>query len=400
MRKRLMLVLLSITVLVLCATVGLADKSDGDTYTFCPAMSMSLYNSMIKNLLDLSDAQASLIQVSSDGVKDGNVVYSNAMQDTIFIFGGTTSEYGTASTAYIYCSLKDSSTLKNIPMLVWASCIEMKYYGEIKETGSTFLEWVNEERRDGETFTTPYFIALYKEEPRDNCSLLLTIADNTNVPQQNAEVNATEKSSNVSQIDSFSLWHKIQLGDSVATVKEKLQEEYLFTEGLEKDDEDSDYEYLGYMGDVAANSAMVNLYFDKRQELVEVAYNFYSIDPESGYAELKNNLIKKYGDPFSGTGSDSNRLSHIKYKLDHIGTSTSYGKNAKTYHYDEWLVECNGEYYKIEMISYGYDVNTATGQRTVTFVEIIYSHAPANMVNSTQATPEPEAEKRDPLDDL
>ena len=89
------------------------------------------------------------------------------------LFGGVTGEYDTATTAYIYCSLKDSSMLKNVPMLLWASMIDMKYNGEIKETGSSFLEWVNEERRDGETFTSPYFTALYSEEFKDNCTLLL-----------------------------------------------------------------------------------------------------------------------------------------------------------------------------------------------------------------------------------
>ena len=95
------------------------------------------------------------------------------MQDTFFIFSGTTNEFGTATRAYIHCSLKDSSTLKNIPMLIWASIIQLKYYGEIVETGESFLEWVNEDRADGDTFTTPYFIAIYSEEPRDNCTLLL-----------------------------------------------------------------------------------------------------------------------------------------------------------------------------------------------------------------------------------
>ncbi len=171
--KRTLVCLISILVLCLCMPSGIADETEGDMYTFCPFMSTYFYNAMIKNYLELNDTQAALLQVSSDGLKEGNLVYSNVMQDTLFIFGGTTEEFGTATTAYIYCSLKDSSTLKNIPMLIWASIIQMKYYGEITETGSSFLEWVNDSKTNGDTFTTPYFIARYSEEPRDNCTLLL-----------------------------------------------------------------------------------------------------------------------------------------------------------------------------------------------------------------------------------
>ena len=173
MSKKVLSVLIITSVLILSLTPALADKSDGDLYTFCPYMSTSFYNTMMKNLLDLTDTQATLIQVTSDGVKNGNLIYSNIMQDTVFIFSGTTSEFGTASTAYIYCSLKDSSVLKNIPMLIWAAGIQMQYYGEIEETGSSFLEWVNSDLKDGEIYTSPYFIATYHEEPYDNCSLLL-----------------------------------------------------------------------------------------------------------------------------------------------------------------------------------------------------------------------------------
>ena len=160
-------------ILILCITTCLADESEGDMYTFCPAVSILYYNSMLKNFLDLNDTQAAIFQVSSDGTKDGNLVYSDILQNTFFFFGGASSEYDTATTAYIYCSLKDSSTLRNIPMILWASIIQMKYYGEIVETGSSFLEWVNDGRKNGDTFTTPYFIARYTEEPFDNCSLLL-----------------------------------------------------------------------------------------------------------------------------------------------------------------------------------------------------------------------------------
>ena len=173
MRKRLISILAAVLVLMLCIPSGLADKSEGDQYTFCPYISTLFYNGMIQSLLELDDSTAALIQVTSDGVKDGNLVYSNILNETIFIFGGTTSEFGTATNAYIYCSLKDDSVLKNIPMIVWASQIQYKYYGNLDETGSTFLEWVNGNRKDGATFSTPYFQARYSEEPHEYCTLLL-----------------------------------------------------------------------------------------------------------------------------------------------------------------------------------------------------------------------------------
>lgn len=172
MKKKLICIFIA-SVLLLCTTTSLADKSEGDLYTFCPAMSILYYNSMLKNFLELSDTQAALLQVSSDGFKDGNLVYSDPLQNTFFFFGGCSSEYDTATTAYIYCSLKENSTLKNIPMILWASIIDMKYNGEIKQTGSSFLEWVNDGKSDGDTYTSPYFFATYTEKTLDNCTLLL-----------------------------------------------------------------------------------------------------------------------------------------------------------------------------------------------------------------------------------
>ena len=166
-------ILLTVMLLLFSVSSGFADKADGDLYTFCPYLSTEYYNTLLKNFLDLNDAQAALLKVSSNGLRDGNLVYTNMMQDTIFIFSGTTEEFGTATSAYIYCSTKDSSKLKNVPMLLWAAQIDQKYNGEIKETGSSFLEWVNDGKTNGETFTSPYFTALYKEERGSYCSLLL-----------------------------------------------------------------------------------------------------------------------------------------------------------------------------------------------------------------------------------
>ena len=173
MIKKAMCVLMLVCVGVLGIAPGLADRAEGDLYTFCPAMSTMLFNSVLVSFVEPSDSQALLIQVASDGLKDGNIVYSNPLQDTVFIFGGTASEYGTGTTAYIYCSLKSGSTLKNIPMIVWAACVQMKYFGSIEETRSGFLEWVNGNRKHGDVFTTPYFSAIYSEEPYVFCSLLL-----------------------------------------------------------------------------------------------------------------------------------------------------------------------------------------------------------------------------------
>ena len=148
--KKVLICFLIATVLLSCVTPSLADESEGDLYTFCPAIGTLYYNSMLKNFLELNDTQAALLQVTSDGLKDGNLVYSDALQTTFFFFGGASNEYDTAATAYIYCPLKDSSTLKNITMIIWASIIDYKYNGEIKETGSSFLEWVNDGRTDGD----------------------------------------------------------------------------------------------------------------------------------------------------------------------------------------------------------------------------------------------------------
>ena len=109
-------------------------------------------------------------------MQDGALAYSNVMRETIFLFGGVSNEYETGTSAFLYCSLKEDSVLKNVPMLIWASCIEMGYNGKIEQTGSSFLEWVNSpDTKDGDMYTSPYFYALYSEEQYDHCTLLLTI---------------------------------------------------------------------------------------------------------------------------------------------------------------------------------------------------------------------------------
>ena len=173
MSKRILVVFLAVLVLLMYAMPGLASESEGDLYTFCPYLSTSRYNTFLKNLLELSDSQATLLQVTSDGLIDDTMIYSDLLRNTYFMFNGVSSEYDTATSAYISCSLEDSSALKNIPMLLWASIIEFEYYGELTESGSSFLEWVNTERKDGETFYSPYFIASYSETPNESCSLLL-----------------------------------------------------------------------------------------------------------------------------------------------------------------------------------------------------------------------------------
>ena len=167
-------IIIVVALITISASSGIADESEGVLNTFCPHMSIGMYYKMLKSMLELNDTQAAALQVSADGTKDGNLVYSNVLQDTIFIFGGISSEFDTAQTAYVQCSLKDSSTLKNIPMLIWAANVEISYYGEIKETGSTFMEWINTERSDGDTFSSDFFTATFNETPLESCSLLLT----------------------------------------------------------------------------------------------------------------------------------------------------------------------------------------------------------------------------------
>ena len=158
--------------LLLFASVCFASESEGDMYTFCPALSTTYYNEILKSFLELNDTQAALLKVTSDGLKEGKQTYSDILQNTIFIFG-TNSEYDIADTAFIWCSLKDSSTLKNMPMIIWAACIQMKYFGDISEGKSDFLNWVNNGLDDGDRFESPYFIAQYSETPYDNCTLLI-----------------------------------------------------------------------------------------------------------------------------------------------------------------------------------------------------------------------------------
>ena len=174
MRRFISFILMAVF-LILCITPGCADESEGDLYVFCPFMCTSFYNSMLKSLLELNDSQASLLEVKYYETRDGTLIYANSKQDTIFIFGGTTNEYGSATSAYLYCSMKESSTLKNIPLLIWAAIIQNQYYGEIKETGDSFLEWVNGARKNGDTFTSQYFSARYQEEKDNYSSLLLII---------------------------------------------------------------------------------------------------------------------------------------------------------------------------------------------------------------------------------
>ena len=173
MLKRIIAVFIAVMGITVFLAPAVASETDGDLYTFCPYLSTARYNSYLKSFLDLSSAQAALLQVTSDGFVSGTLVYSDLLQETFFMFSGVSGEFDTAQSAYISCSLKEGSTLKNIPMILWAAVIQLEYYGQIEETGSSFLDWVNEGREDGEMFYSPYFIATYNETPRDSCSLLL-----------------------------------------------------------------------------------------------------------------------------------------------------------------------------------------------------------------------------------
>ncbi len=165
--------LLAILLTAGCLSVSYASEPDGDLYTFCPAISTIMYNSLLKNILELDDDGLAPVKVALDSSLNDCYTYSDIMKNTVFIFDGASDEYATGTTAYIQCSLEDKSTLKNIPMLVWAATIQYQYYGEIKEDGTSFLEWVNNKPEKGSTFSCPYFIAYYSEDPLVSCSLLL-----------------------------------------------------------------------------------------------------------------------------------------------------------------------------------------------------------------------------------
>ncbi len=173
-KYRHILALIAIFVLLPYNMIGHADKSNGDLQAFCPYMCTSSFNNYMKNYFDLNETQAAILQVSLDSKSEGTFLYANLTHDIIFLFDGASSEYDTAESAYIYCSLKEDSTLKNIPMILWAVQIEAMYFGTEAELTGSFLEWVNDGRKDGEIFDTQYFTAVYSEEPNKFCSMLLT----------------------------------------------------------------------------------------------------------------------------------------------------------------------------------------------------------------------------------
>ena len=168
MRRVLLFVLLSMLLLAACIPVGVADRADGDEAAFCPYVCTNLYNGILKSVYKLDDKQAALLEVFSIGSDEEGLSYTDLLGDTVFIFGGASNEFNTATTVYLYCSM--DGPLKKIPMLILANNMEIKYYGNFQEDG--LRQWVYEDREDGDTFSTLYFTASYSEE-NDHCSLLL-----------------------------------------------------------------------------------------------------------------------------------------------------------------------------------------------------------------------------------
>ena len=144
----------------------------------------------------------------------------------------------------------------------------------------------------------------------------------------------------------FSLRNGIFFGDTMEEVKSKEQLKYI------NGKEDKNW-FRGTIANV--DDSEVSFYFDKETgQLTDMSYYLgaRSTVYRSNYDEIKESLIKKYGNPLGNTGGYFHVIvgkaveSYIRGKT----IANMYNSKDDLLDYDEWLINCDGGAVKIDLI--------------------------------------------------
>lgn len=150
--------------------------------------------------------------------------------------------------------------------------------------------------------------------------------------------------------EEFTLRSGIQFGDTLEVIASKEKT-------LKRDSEDSD----SFTGRIAGfDNASCDFYFDDENKMISMLYEFDCYSKESTktkYKTLYDSLVRKYGKPEGNTGGSCelitgpalNRMTMWVYLFGELD-----GWSADYYDYDEWIVECDDYYVKVDLVSYYY----------------------------------------------
>ena len=156
--------------------------------------------------------------------------------------------------------------------------------------------------------------------------------------------------SSLAQAEEFELRSGIHFGDTIEVIAQKETT-------LTRDSDTSN----SFTGKIAGFSdSTCDFSFDDDNKMVSMTYEFdcFSRDTtKSNYKTLYDSLVRKYGKPEGNTGGDCELIigpALIRMALWVYGIGEMDGYSADYYDYDEWVVECDDYYVKIDLVSYYY----------------------------------------------
>lgn len=155
--------------------------------------------------------------------------------------------------------------------------------------------------------------------------------------------------------DEFTLHSGIVFGDTLETVKEKEAGKMTIQDGS-KDKTNK----VWFNGTIAGMEGHVRYDFDEDTgKLIEMLYTFNGMpksdECDDAYKTLKDGLLRKYGSPLGNTGGTIHIITGQGFEyaamLINLYESTNIG-SGDIRDYDEWIVECDGYYVKIDLVSF------------------------------------------------
>lgn len=153
----------------------------------------------------------------------------------------------------------------------------------------------------------------------------------------------------------FPLHNGILFGDSLDTVKAKEEGKVTIQDGSKEKTNK-----VWFSGTIAGAKGSVRFDFDESTGgLTDMLYTFNDMpttkECDARYNELRDGLIRKYGDPIGNTGGTIEVVTGLAFEyaatLMNLYESMKIG-TGDLRSYDEWIIDCDGYFVKIDLVSY------------------------------------------------
>jgi len=153
----------------------------------------------------------------------------------------------------------------------------------------------------------------------------------------------------------FPLHNGILFGDTLDTVKEKEAGKVTIQDGS-KDKTNK----VWFSGTIAGMDGSVRFDFDESTgKLTDMIYTFNGMpgpsECDENYNTLRDGLIRKYGDPLGNTDGTIDIITGLAFEyaatLMNLYESMKIG-TGDLHNYDEWIIDCDGYYVKIDLVAY------------------------------------------------